>query len=457
MLLCISLCSAWAKAPVPYLPAPEKTQSLKTIRLNEAVLLALRQNPELLKASLNRILAKYRWSLARRPFHPRLSLQAGIDWAKNVSEQSRVGGELSTDTPLGGNAGMVWSRQRDQHMQTLSIQLKQPILQAVMMDFQHWEGKDQNTVSQLEFKEQILSVIQQVIMAYREVISSKTQADIQLIAVDTAEQTLAELQLQHQLGRVAGADLLEQQLQLSRSELALSQARLALKKTKQNLLILMGLMPGTHFDVIDEPVSVDQKDNALQAVNFALANDLSYQLSVVAFKQAERGVLQSRVTHGPKIFANASFSWERDDRKHHVGHDHQIGLEAKLPLWDSAESANQLSSHVSLQQAKITETEERSRVLLRTLGHKQAVLDAVQQLKLSEQTLTLSEKRLENAKLKLSFGRIPVVEFVREQEALTKQKLNLVNTRIAYLNAVTQYRRDLGLLLSDFEVYLNEV
>ena len=77
-----------------------------------------------------------------------------------------------------------------------------------------------------------------------------------------------------------------------------------------------------------------------------------------------------------------------------------------------------------------------------------------EQIKVAEVALALQEKTLQNAKLKLQYGKSSVFEVNTLETGLLTQEVALVSTKIQYLNSITALYKTMGIILERWNIKL---
>ncbi|HLD84494.1 MAG TPA: TolC family protein, partial [Coxiellaceae bacterium] len=238
-----------AAEPVSFaslLPSPKSVPETPVhLSLEEAIALALRSNPAVRISELQRILDKFglatviqTYGVVWTPFTASATLQkhtypvwsAGTGFSVAAPSGTTVG--LSHTTNLLGGAGDT------------ALTVTQHLLQGfgfAVNRVNYQNAMDNEKINQLTFKNSVITVVNTVITNYRALVEGYNNLTTSQQTLQSQEKGVWQSKLQVKAGKMAPADLLQQEENLETTRLSVVQAEDALRDAYQTFLSSLGL------------------------------------------------------------------------------------------------------------------------------------------------------------------------------------------------------------------------
>lgn len=473
------------RSPAPMLidtekAIPEAPQGTKSavLTLQDAVLLALRFNPEVRNAQLDRITQKFALLSARNQFQLQYQLTGGFQYNGGLTDTQSytLSPQVSWNTPTGGTVSAALAETGSLHVpgttaspqSALTVSVTQPLLRGAGEDVtlaNLRNAYDQEAINKLTLKQTIMSTITSVITAYRQVVSDEENITIQKDALQNNEESLRDTQLQIQAGRVARTEAVQAEQSVAQSRFALSQAENQAANDRQALLTSIGLNPYTAV-TIPNKIDIDEAPlpNLSQSIALALENNPGYQGDLVNLKVLRRQLLIAKdaqrwqlnlaanVTTGSNVFGGSNgppetiFSFAKSNRT--------VGLNFSIPIENYSLRSQLISARVALQEAEINNRQARWQVITNITTLLQDLTYAKEQIGFAAQSLQLQQQNYAISRRKLSYGLISLLDLKNQQQNLTSAQQSLLSAQIAYLNALSNFELQVGTTLDVWGVTL---
>ncbi len=464
---------------LPTAPAAHNKKVLH-LGLKEAILLALRYNPNIQNAELDRVLQRYQLRLARNEFELQYALAgtAAIERSQysnagTTSVQSYMATpELHLKNKYGSQAALTM----DNNLATygnynplLNFSFTQPILrgfgkkanEASLLD-----ALDNETLNKLTLKQSVIDQITQIISAYRSLVLSGNNlknAQRQLQEAKTSYDINAQKIKAGQLQPTAN---IQQSYQIQSLNLMVEQANNDFTTATLDLLQSIGLDPEMKLAV---PSDVNLGELTIPQINQSVAMALQHNTQFLALQMAlkadERAYEVAKNQQLWQLDLNANVSagtLTGVDNKNgsqsrlYSGRNlnESAGVTLKIPLHDIARRSQLITAKIKLEKDRLTIIATK-RALITTIKNtihniqsqaKQYEL-AVHQVDLAQQSYALEKK-------KLQAGITSALDVNNTQNQLILSQMGLISAKIAYLNQVSALERILGTTLDAWHIQM---
>lgn len=433
----------------------------KLLTLKETVLLAMRNNPQIVSAEMNRTLQKFSVEIARNQFEPQFSIGAN---ASIGSGDHHVSGIVSPGVKLNTTYGTAISLSPTQNYQNgqgssaVTLSVDQPLLRGrgEVAKFPLLDALDQEKINKLQYRETVMSQITAVMGAYYQIVENSNQLIIVHQSLAEAMRELKQQRVQYRLGKLPGADLYTQRSTITEQQLALSNAENDLLLSKQHLVALLGLKPGSDFVVNTKIAFKSYFPGSQQSViNKALMNDASYQSQVIGMAGLKRAVISADNDADWQLDMHAETNLaERGYNQQSHNPNSSVGLNLTIPINDLATKQQKMSAQIGLTQGDRDLEQARRDLRSQIIAALYNLRTQKVNIGLGEEDVRLGVINLRNEKLKLNYGRSDPVNVANLTDALITKKVSLVASKIAYLQSVAQLQQSLGETLAIWHVQL---
>ena len=450
----------------------------RILTLENAVLLALHSNPDLIMAFNARKVSRYDWLDKKRIFHPKFSLSGSSSYSKdtsssgisNIQKTASIGPKVIWKLPLGtsitGSVGYTPNKLNSTGGQReWSVDITQPLLQGAGNAFNEIdlnEAKDDQIKADYTLKTTLMSTISTTISDYYTILSAKLSLKV---ASETLKQNQKEEFNREELfkaGRKAQSDVDQSKQTVKTQQQAVQKAELALNLAKITLLDNdLGLPENTDFDVVNA-VKVDPIHPTLANTStLAKKHNITYLTALIALKESKYALIQDR---------NA-MEWQLGLTLHH-GRTTQFGSNNASPgqLYTSSSASLNLSiplDTVSRASQRIKLATDESNAKLTYQKAQLSLQSSVRQtlvslnsdwqgLQLAKENLTVTQRATQAAKIKFQYNKLDALTLAQQQQTLVQAKNSIITSEITYLNDKVKYQALVGSLLNDWHIKIKD-
>lgn len=440
------------------LPTPEPLSlHKKHLSLREAVLLALRFNPNILDTELDMTTYKFGLEIAQNQFLPQFSLGANTSTDDFHHFSSGVSATSTLTTPLGTRFSLGYDQTNFKGQYDSSFAITQPLLQGAGSAYNKIgleSAKDGLITQHLSYRDQISGIIVQVVQAYRSLIQAYQQLSDKGQDVVVNQRNLKIAEIKYHAGRISRNDLLQSKQVYVSTQYAQTQLQQQVFTQYQDFLRLLGLDPASELSIDKKFIYRTEKiPTYKQAVAIALEHNATYIAAELEVKDARRGIIQ----------AKNDLKWQLDlsnttDLEHRPGEalssENTTGLTLSVPIrdigarqaWDYAK-IRLTKAQRGLQQAKLELRKELTSDLQKIRYDQQSIVQA-------KQALASQQRVMQGVLLQWRYGRLSNIDFSTQQATLTQSQVNALDAESSYLNDVTNLYQYLGLILHRWHIKL---
>ena len=462
-----------------------KGKPLKNVRrkqrmtLQEAIFIALRKNPDVRNAQIDRVMQKYSLQQAEQNFAWRYDLDGSMTYFhketnitkpensatysihSQASKQFKSGTKISVDVQANSDG--------EGYIPSATLRLSQPLIRGRSSDIVLMglaQAHDQEWLNKITLRKTISQIINQVIIDYRQLILANNNLAIAKKSLKDAEKTLANNQMQIRLGKIPRMENVTQEAQVASLKLQVKQTENTRHRSEQQLLLTLGLETEQHIDLPSDvtlqkvkipdmtatikhalrfnpdflSARISRKQN-VRALDKAI-DDGRIQLDLSASAQISRAVVPRPAQQSPQLLNDTH-------------HSETVGLQMKVPLERLLIRANIAGAEVALEK-KDNNIEQQRRRLVRDV--KDIITDLHsqrQQLELAQLSVKLKQQDYFLQKKKLQLGKGTAMDVSQSQNNLITAQNQLISNKIQFMNTFTKLSLMLDTLLDDWEIDLS--
>lgn len=432
--------------------------NVQHLSLTEAVLLAVRNNPSIRNARLQRVVDKFSLEIAHNEFEPQAEFSTAGNYTtgEHPSYLVKPGARLKTflGTTLSTNYSQDLTHNREK---TLALSATQPLLRgvrpSVVLAPLH-NAIDQEAINRLTLNARVISTITQTIAAYNTLVQSYNSLQVQELALKESLNLLEEYKIKFKAGSLPRVSITEQQSQVASLRLNIESAKNAVSQARHALLITLGLDPRSRLQIDNALTDFTNQPLTLkQSTQIALAHNINYQQALIALRSRHRAV---KVQKDQQLWdVTLSGSVEITEQAQAAKQTHSSAtLSLSIPIDDVNRKAGLANAKIALKQAKISLQESRDRLIASVADAVNNLNSQARQLKLAKQKVALASKTYKTASLSHKYGFNSASEVVRQQNTLINARLSLINLQINYINVQANFRALLGQTLADWHITL---
>lgn len=464
------------------LPTSPNISTKKTLRLTlrEAILLALRYNPNIQNAELDRIIQRYQLRVAYNEFELQYAL-AGT----TVVEKNRYSGvgnattksylatpEFDIKTGLGTSATLKMDNTVaaiGNYNPLLTFSLTQPLLRGFGKEVNEAALKDAieaENLNKLNTEQSVMNQVTDVISAYRTLILSSNNLKNQRWQLKEAHKTYNINEKKIQAGQLEPTANVQQSYQIESLSLMVEQAKNDFETSALNLLQTIGLDPNMSLavpsDVTLDHIVIPELDASIDQALHHNTEYLALQASVRADERAYL-VAKNQQLWQLDLAANIQTGTMTDIDSNSTGLrniyngkniNESAGVTMTIPLHDINRRNQLIAAKIRLEKDRLHLVSAK-RIIITTIKNIiMAIKSQSKQYELANRQAALAAKSYALEKKKQQAGIASALDVSNTQNQLIQAQMGLINAKIAYLNQLSALQRTLGTTLSYWQIKL---
>jgi len=467
------------------LPALSSAQPMpiRTLSLDEAILLAVRENPNVQRQQLTRVSDKYSLELAQWAFKPHYFLDAtkttsqqysttpSGDVTQNstaINPQATLKTVYGTEITVGvtNNIGKTYNP-------TASITIVQPLMRGFgrpIVEAALLNAMDSDKISRLTVEDTLSTTVTSVINAYLDVISSQKTLEIDQSALRRAQKSVEQTKLFIKAGHKAGVELVTVEAEVATSQEKIESDKNALAQTRMQLLQTIGLDPDTKIIFTDISVPSLIKKYAIPSLEITkklvVENDTGYQTaqityegvtkrSLVAVEDEARWKLNLTATAATGSNSGGGPNAGINSLVNGINRSDQVMLNLSIPIDDQEKKIAIENAKIALHQAAIGLKSQKWEEETKAINGWNSVFSAERSLKLSEHTEELQQKTYNIYEQKYNYGLIDSLELQSTRQQYMASQQQFVSQQIGYLKALVSLDDLIGRTLETWHIQVN--
>jgi len=416
----------------PFFCMAAEDSPLRMVSIEEAMSLALRQNPAILQEEEELLKARLNINKAYAIAMPKLS-----------------------STLIAGHTHYFDNQDQDQdqdqdpakNLYEFSVGLNQPIYSRGKA----WILKKQADLTIQSSESRVLFVKQQVLyqtlQAFYLLLKGKEVIVIALDAQDRLQEHLRVIQLKFEVGQVPETDILRVEAELADAEKDLIEAQNNLELANQRLNRYIGLRGP--FDVVKPPQFSYLVDEGPSLFQTALQHRSDYQQLLVAKQLAGQGIRLAKADFYPKVSFNVNYV-RREDTFFPDSPEMQYLGEVQIPIFEGTLRFAQVKeAKAEYRKSQWILEDVKREIHLQVM---QASLDLQKfsaSLKATEKQIILAEENLRRVKLQYKEGMASNLDVIDANTLLVKAKTGYTNLHYDQALAYFTMQLAIGRLSTD--------
>lgn len=462
-------------------------QGTVQLSLDDAILLAVRENPNVQSSQLNYILQKFNLWVQEWQFHPHYAFSASVVSGRTGTPQQpilrsrnySVSPSVTLNTPIGTQIMLNSTNPFTSNSTNpvtffynpgLSAQIIQPLMRGfgkAVVEAALYNAKDSEVISRLNIEGTLRNTVTSVINAYLDVISAEKTININKDALKRAEKSVEQTKLFIKAGHIAGNELITVEANVASAETQLENARNSLTQARYSLLAAIGVDPNTkvsfsnlNIDRLLKKYYLTSLDNVKR---LSLENDIQYQTDKITLHGSTSRFLliaEDNTRWQLNLTANAvTGSGSGDGQNAGVNslfnganQSQSIGLTLQIPIDDHLAKQAVVSAKIALKEAEIALKQEKWSKETSAINGWNSVLSAERALHFAENAERLQNKTYNISYQKYLHGLIDSLELQQAQIQLIQSSQALLSARIGYLKALVNLDLLIGNTLKTWNV-----
>ncbi|MFC3908269.1 TolC family protein [Legionella dresdenensis] len=457
-----------------------KNKKLFHLSLREAILLALRYNPNIQNAELDRIIQRYQLRLAKNEFELQYALAGsaaiekshfqgvGSSENKNFLATPELNLKTKTGTQLTLNMENNVSGYSS-YSPVLNFSVTQPLLRGFGKDANEaalLDALDNEWLNKINLQQAVIDQITQIINGYRALILSGNNLENQKRQLDEARKTFESNQKRIEAGQLEPTGNIQPSYQIESLNLMVEQAENDFKTAAQDLLQMIGLDPNMHIAVPSD-INVDKITipNLQQSIDIALNHNVQFLALKMQLRADERAykAAKNQQLWQLDLGANVQSGMVSDVGNNTQGiqsiyNGRNVNESARLtltiPINDISRRSTLINAKVKLEKDRINMIAARRALITSITNIINSIESQAKRYRLAEKQVKLAEQSYNLEKKKLQAGIASSLDVNNTQNQLIQAQAGLIGAKIAYLNQLSALQRLLGTTLSEWQIKL---
>ncbi len=453
---------------------------IQHLSIREAILLALRYNPNIQNAELDRIIQRYQLRLAYNEFELQYALGASGVIQKNTfngvgsdTNRTLVGSpELKLKTKLGTQASLSVDNNvaiYNGYNPTLNFTVTQPLLRGFGSSVNEvglLNAIDSEWLNKLNLQQSVVDQITQVIIAYRSLILSGNNLQNQRLQLKEAKKSYEINEKKIEAGQLEPTGNIQQSYQIESLSLMVAQAENDFSTASQDLLQTIGLDPDMHLSVpSDVTLEKIMVPDLQQSIEVALNHNMLYLAQKMALRADERAY---KVAKNQQLWQlDAAGSVQSGTVNDVTGlngglrgiyNGNNVNQSARLtltvPLHDLNRRSQLINAKVKLEKDRINLIAAKRALITNITNTINNIQSLAKRYELAQKQVKLAEQSYALEKKKLQAGISSALDVNNTQNQLIQAQSGLIGAKIAYLNQLSALQRTLGTTLDYWQIKL---
>ena len=462
--------------------AEQKALSLegKVLSLHDAIAIALRYNPSVIIARMQRVLDKFDLRVAKNTFELQYALSGGVTHTvsngldgRSITRSYGLSPGVSLTLPYGTKLGVTMengfsadSGEASYYTPSSKLSITQPLLrgagskvvQAGLRDAEISYGKN----SRLTLQANVIDQVNAVVASYYNLVQAKNELVIQKNAYQQQQKRYKRTQAYINAGKTAPREIINEERSLRQHALSVTQAKNSILEAKRKFVQAIGLYTLNNVDVVTK-ISTDKLKipELKKAQAIALQHNIEYQKELNAFAITERGLFTARNKAKWDLSLSATYTF--GGTQHGLGgvfegrdKSREVDLTLDVPIRNLDLKRDILSASNSLKQARINLAVKKQDLLLQVHNMIQTLHNFQEQMTQSADLVKTSKDALFIEEKKQAVGRSTILDVTIRQNELIAAQINQTKSQISFITTMNDLWKLLGITLDEWKVSIKD-
>lgn len=454
--------------------------TLRELSLNDAIMLAVRENPNVQTAQLSHVQQTFSLEIQQWQFQPHFGLQAIKTTSQTYSttpggmvtaNQTGVQPSVSLLTPIGTQMNLVSTNTVAGHYNpALSLQVMQPLLRGFgrpIVEAALDDAVDSEKISRLNVESQLRHTTTDVINAYLDVISAKNILILDQQSLHRSEESVRQTRLFIKAGHKAGVELVTVEADAASAQTKIEADRNSLQQAQYNLLAAIGIDPNTRVTFsqfnIEKLIQKYHVPTLMQAKEMILQNDIQYQTDNIILNGSTRRNVES-AKDNTRWQLNLTLNGSTGNGAGggpHAGLNSLVNgvnvtdsatLNLTIPIDDRPAKVALANAKISLREAELALKQEKWAKETGVINVWNGIYSAMRATEFAKKAEDLQEQTWKISFQKYSYGLIDGLELQTAQQQYRAAQQTLLNAEIDYLKALVSLDLLTGTTLKTWNV-----
>lgn len=451
---------------------------VKTMSLDEAILLSVRSQPNIESSRLRYVSQKFNLWVARWNFYPHAEFKASYSSNEdtvagqiNTSQTRNISPSVSWTSPIGTQMSIIGTNTKAKSYNPgLSLEISQPLMRGfgkAVVESALYNAIDSEVIARMSIENTVRKTVTEVINAYLNVVLAEHVILIDQASLQLAETSVKQTKLFIKAGHKAGNELVTVEANVASAKSQLENDQNNLKQSRYSLLTAIGIDPNTtmRFTSIDLDHLIHQYklSNEENVKTKALQHDLQYKTNYMTLHgQLQRSYTVAKDNTRWKLDLTANLSSGKG-----IGSGQNAGLNSvfngynqtknvslnlTIPIDDQLAKQAVLSAKLAIKEAELGLRQEKWSIETNAINAWNNVISAKKALGYADDAQKLQEKTYQISYQKYLHGLIDSLQLQSALQSLTQAKQSSLSARINYIKSLVNMDMVIGHTLQTWQI-----
>nr|AIA18082.1 Outer membrane efflux protein [uncultured bacterium] len=448
-----------------------------TLSLHEAILLAVRSNPNVQVSQLNHIQQKFALHVQEWQFQPHFSVTAlqnftniTVNGAHTATQQTSIQPTATLLTPIGTQVTVQsLNNFAGGYQPGITVELEQPLLRGFgrpIVEAALYNARDSELISRLNIDNTLRSTVTEVINAYLNVVAGESVVVNDKKALDRAQISVQQTQLFIKAGHKAGNEIVTVQADAANAQTTLENDQNSLQQARYALLAAIGLDPNVSVEFSDVNVAAlihkYHVPSLANAQSLSLVNDIQFQTDVITYEGTTKRNLhlaEDNTRWQLNLVANGTLGGGDTGQNNPLnalanGQNKAMGVQLNLtiPFDDQVAKQGVVNAKIAIQEAELALKQERWSKQTNAINGWNSISSAEKAFHFAEKAARLQRETYDITYKKYLYGLIDSTALQSVQQQTTSAEQVLVVAKLNYLKALVNMDLMIGNTLKTWDI-----
>jgi len=453
--------------------ALEKEKERRFMTLQEATLIALKENLSIAVEANTPLLNQLDIAIEKAHFYPHLLIDAerSVERIKDVNreDETLVGTAIEEKLPIGatikvGSEWITWDDQKASRTYKFSsyFELTQPLLEGMGVEVNladYYVSRENAEISLESFRDHLINILTQVRTQYYEVLRAFQNLRIQQQTLELARQQLRRTAALVQIGKVPDAELTIAEAQVSRRESDVIVAKKNFRDQEDILLELLHARYGYYIEpVLQLPLGdrefkpIEPYAEDLMRVALTKRPDVRNLLANIEIASIQERVAKNALLPALDLKAeifNDSNVWEKSYQSFKAFEDYNditftLGFSLDLPIPNTEDRSSFIQAQITREKSLQELAQLKEKVQKEVRESIRGVESSQQRVVVTKRALVDAEEQLAGEIIKFREGKTDNFNVFSSLKDFNEARLAELNALVDYYQAVIEQDRVIG-------------
>lgn len=443
------------------LPSPAATKrGKKTLSIHDAIMLALRNNTDIINSDMTLIANRFSYETSMNKFKPQLQ-DITLNYSSSTGDTTMSGTQATLKTRTGASytLGMSHSGSITSGKNNYSFSMTQALLRGFgqVADFSYQQSNRSYKIALLNYKSSIMQIVDKVTLGYWGLVQAMLNYQNTLNEYHDSLRTTHNTLLKYKAGQASLSEATEAKANLNSSKSGLITAKQSLQSTYTQYLQTIGLNIYSHLaidlNIIPQSIKIPSLKYCIQR---SLKNNIAYQETLLTLKTTQESIVSARDNRRWKLDLTATYN-SNDSSAGSSKSPFSAGLSLTIPINDIDNKNSLIASRIDYEKAKISAQQSKINLIRQVTQDYRNIASNRQAENIAKLAAKQSQTVLNNAKLKLRYGKTNMFEVITDQSNLLSAQTSYVSNKITYLTSIQQIYDDMGDTLDYWNVKMRDL